>query len=72
MDTAHPVQEVAGDKIGTSVVIPITHDDSEVLVPSDIRSLVGLVRHDNKRGSQAINILTFIMTLLLIRSIVRF
>lgn len=50
MDTAHPVQEVAGDKIGTSIVIPITHDDSEVLVPSDIRSLVGLVRHDNKRA----------------------
>lgn len=71
-DTTHPVQKVAGYKVGTSVVIPVTHDDSEVFVPRDIRSLVGLIRHNNKRSSQAINILAFIVTLLLTRSIVRF
>lgn len=51
-------------------MIPVTHDDSEVLVPSNIRSLGGLIRHNNKRNSQTINILAVVMTLLLIISIV--
>lgn len=52
-------------------MIPVTHDDSEVLVPSDVHSLGSLIRHNNKRSSQTINILAVVMTLLMTRSIVR-
>lgn len=52
-------------------MIPVTHDDSEVLFPSDVHSLGSLIRHNNKRSSQTINILAVVMTLLMTRSIVR-